>query len=199
MMSTKATRKQERGGIFAALFHGQCLRVAALLLAAPLANAGEMARSADGKWLAIANAEPYILTIVSTETNAVIRRFEIVARSGIRSEIEGVYTDPTRRNFIVTLRDAPEFWLISTDPNAPPVFEGFVHNNENGMTEGLASSEGLFALKKFQLEAMIGDLVFSPDYRTATGLTQDKRTAVVLNLNVNREINKYALPFPADP
>jgi len=197
-MYTKAAIKQDRGGIFAALFHGQSLWLAAaLLLVAPLANAGEMARSADGKWLAIANAEPYVLTIISTETNMVARRFEMVGRGGTHSEIEGVYTDPTRRNFIVTLRDVPEFWLISTDPNAPPVFEGFVHNNENGMTEGLASSEGLFALKKFQLETMIGDLVFSPDYRTATGLRPNKRSAVVINLNVNREISEYALPFPA--
>ena len=195
MMFTKASQKQDRGGIFAApiLF----LSATFFILLAPFATAGEMARSADGKWLAIANATAYELVIFATDTMQIARRFDVSARDGTPSAIEGVYTDPTRRNFIITLQDAPEYWLISTDPNAPPVFEGFVHNNENGMTEGLASSEGLFALKRILLNAPVGDLVFAEDYRTATGLRPSKDTIVTLNLNVNREIGEVALIFSA--
>lgn len=157
-------------------------------LFAPGLLAGDFATSKDGKWLAIANRQPFQLTILSTADQSIARVFDIAAKDGTKSRVEGVYTDPVRDNFIVTLRDAPEFWLIATDPDAPPVYDGFVHSREKGMVEALASSEGLFSKQRFELSAPIGSLEFSTDYRTATGLVMGIDHAVVINLNVNHEI-----------
>lgn len=86
--------------------------------------------------------------------------------------------------------DASEYWLIATDPNAPPVYEGFIHSNEKGMMEALASSEGLFARRRIEIPEPISDLKFSSDYRTMTGFTAGNTYAVVVNLNANRVINR---------
>lgn len=150
--------------------------------------AGDTALSSDGKWLADAAYQPYHLTIFSTADQTIIKVFDIAGKDGAPSRIEGVYIDPTRNNFIITLLDVPEYWLIATDPNAPPVYEGFVHSNEKGMGEAIASSEGLFARRRIEVSEAIGDLNFSSDYRSMTGSVLGKTYEVVINLNVNREI-----------
>lgn len=162
-----------------------------LLFLASGVLAGETAISMDGKWLALANNQPYKLVIMSRENNDVVRVFEVEGRHGDRSRVEGVYADPTRNNFIVTLRDVAEYWLIATDPNAPPVYDGFVHSREPGMVEGFISSQGLFARRRVEISTPLSELVFSSDYRTFTGLTPDGISRTIVNLNVNREIGSH--------
>lgn len=155
--------------------------------------AGDRAASADGKWTALADHKPFQLVILSNDDQGIARTFDIIGKDGTPSRIEGVYTDPTRENFIVTLRDVAEYWLIATNPNAPPVYEGFVHSREAGMIEAIASSQGLFARRRVELSAPLSDLKISPDYRTFTGLTPDGSHRVIVNLNVNREIGRFAV------
>lgn len=150
--------------------------------------AADTALSPDGKWLADAAYQPYKLAIFSTANQTIVKVFDIAGKDGTPSRIEGVYTDPTRDNFILTLLDAPEYWLIATDPSAPPVYEGFIHSNEKGATEAIASSEGLFARRRIEISEPIGDLRFSPNYRNMTGRFFDKSHKIIINLNVNREI-----------
>ncbi len=167
------------------------LILAALFLAimVTLARAGDSAISADGKWRAEL-AAPDRLVICSTADDSVGAVFEARARDGSPAGFEGVYTDPTRRQFIVPLTGVAEYWLIATDPDAPPVYEGLVHSRESGMIEGLPSSRGLFARRRVLLEGgqPLAALTFSPDYREMTGITADGRLRVVVNLYVNREI-----------
>ncbi len=131
--------------------------------------------------------------ILSNDDQGIARTFDIIGKDGTPSRIEGVYTDPTRENFIVTLRDVAEYWLIATNPNAPPVYEGFVHSREAGMVEAIASSQGLFARKRVELSAPLSELIFSSDYRTATGFKNGGKLAVIVNLNVNREIGRFSV------
>ena len=160
-----------------------------LMVFFPMATmADETALSPDGKWLADLTYQPYKLTIFSTADQAIVKVFDIAGKEGAPSRIEGVYVDPTRDNFIITLLDVPEYWLIATDPNAPPVYEGFVHSNEKGMKEALASSEGLFARRRIEISEPIGDLKFSHDHRTMTGRVGAETYEVIINLNVNREV-----------
>ena len=88
----------------------------------------------------------------------------------------------------------PEIWEIATDPEAPPVYEGLVHSHEKGMVEALASSEGLFALRRIAVSEPLDDFFFSPDYRNLIGSSRDGRTGVVVNLTVGREIARIDLP-----
>ncbi len=158
-----------------------------LLLISGPAFGGSEAFSADGKWRASIQA-PDRLVIYAVADNSIGAAFHAETRAGIPAVFEGVYVDPSRRNFIVPLKDIAQYWLIATDPEAPPVYEGFVHSHEAGMIEALPSSEGLFARRRIETEHALQQLEFSADYREMTALTPDGALRVTLNLYVNREI-----------
>ncbi len=167
-----------------------------LLMFMPVAlAAADFAVSADGKWHATLDPAGQ-LVITDSATGQIARRFNAVASDDTTTRFEGVYVDPKRRHFVLPLIGAPEYWLIATDPNAPPVYEGFVHNREPGMVEGIVSSEGLFARRRVILESgtPLTRLRFSADFREMTGLSPDGRTRVTVNLYVNREIAFETLP-----
>lgn len=157
-------------------------------------NSRNIAISKDGRHLAVANYLPRSLTILSTEDLAVERVFDVVAKDGTPSRVSAVYQAPQRDSFILALKDAPEVWEIATDPNAEPVYEGYVHSYEKGMVEALASSEGLFALRRIEVAEPIDDFFFTPDYRNLIGAARDGKRGVVVNLTVGREIAELPLP-----
>lgn len=157
-------------------------------------NSRNIAISHDGKWLAVANYLPITLTILATEDLSVARVMPVFSKSGIRSRVSAVYQAPQRQSFILALKDVPEIWEVATDPDAEPVYEGFVHSREKGMVEGIPSSQGLFARRRIELSEPIDDFFFSDDYRNLVGATRDSERGVVVNLNVGREIAELPLP-----
>ncbi len=157
-------------------------------------NSRNIAMSMDGRHLAVANYLPKTLTILSTADFSVEKVFEVADRDGIASRVSAVYQAPTRNSFILALKDAPEIWEIATDPDAPPVYEGFVHTREKGMVEGIPSSQGLFALRRIRVSEPLDDFFFDPDYRNLIGAARDGARGVVVNLNVGREIAELPLP-----
>jgi DNA-binding beta-propeller fold protein YncE len=157
-------------------------------------NSRNIAMSKDGKWLAVANYLPHTLTILSADDLSVARIFEVADAKGATSRISAVYQAPTRDSFILALKDVPEIWEIATNPNAEPVFEGFVHSHEKGMKEALASSSGLFARRRIPVTQPLDDFFFDPDYRNLIGAARDGGKAVVVNLFVGREIATLDLP-----
>lgn len=156
-------------------------------------NSRNIAISADGKWLAVANYFPMTLAILSTDDLMPVKVMPVVARDGSESRVSAVYQVPQRDGFILALKDAAEIWEISTDPNAPPIYEGFVHSYEKGMVEALASSEGLFARRRIEITEPLDDFFFSDDYRNLIGAARDGSRAVVVNLIVGREIAELPL------
>ncbi|PWE34358.1 cytochrome C oxidase Cbb3 [Maritimibacter sp. 55A14] len=157
-------------------------------------NSRNIAISQDGKWLAVANYLPRTLTILDTADLSIARIFEIAGRDGARSRVSAVYQAPARDSFILALKDVPEVWEIATDPEAPPVYEGFVHSREKGMVEALPSSQGLFARRRIMVSEPIDDFFFTPDYYNLIGATRDGTRGVVVNLIVGREIAELPLP-----
>ena len=157
-------------------------------------NSRNIAISHDGKWLAVANYLPMTLTILSTEDLSVARVMEVKAKNGLPSRVSAVYQAPQRKSFILALKDQPEIWEVATDPDADPVYEGFVHSREKGMVEAIASSEGLFARRRIEVSGPIDDFFFTPDYRNLIGAARDGARGVVVNLNVGREIAELPLP-----
>jgi hypothetical protein len=115
-------------------------------------------------------------------------------KDGQTSRVSAVYQAPRRDSFIAALKDVPEIWEIATDPDAEPVFGGMVHSYEKGMVEGLASSSGLFALRRIAVPEPIDDFFFDPDYRHLIGASRDGDKAHVVNLNVGRDIAVIDLP-----
>jgi mono/diheme cytochrome c family protein/DNA-binding beta-propeller fold protein YncE len=157
-------------------------------------NSRNIALSRDGKYLAVANYLPHTLVILNTSDLTVEKIFSVKDRKGASSRVSAVYQAPQRNSFIAALKDVPEIWEIATDPNAEPVYEGMVHSHEKGMVEGLASSQGLFALRRIQTPVPMDDFFFDPDYRNLIGSARGGNSAIVVNLNVGRDIARIALP-----
>jgi cytochrome c553 len=157
-------------------------------------NARNIAISRDGKHLAVANYLPHTLVMLSTEDLSVERIFEVRDRKGKSSRVSAVYQARPRDSFIAALKDVPEIWEIATDPNAPPVYSGLVHSHEQGRVEALPSSQGLFALRRIEVPEPLDDFFFDPPYRNLIGSARDGKAAVVVNLNVGRDIKRLDLP-----
>jgi DNA-binding beta-propeller fold protein YncE/cytochrome c553 len=157
-------------------------------------NSRNIAISKDGKHLAVANYLPRTLTILSTADLTVEKVFDVASKDGEKSRVSAVYQAPTRDSFILALKDMPEIWEVATDPDAPPVYEGFVHSREKGMVEGIPSSQGLFALRRIKVTEPLDDFFFDPDYRNLIGAARSSDRGVVVNLNVGREIAELPLP-----
>ncbi|MEQ1669834.1 MAG: cytochrome D1 domain-containing protein [Hyphomicrobium sp.] len=151
-------------------------------------NARNIAMSKDGKWLAVANYLPHTLTILATEDLSVARIFDVADSKGNTSRVSAVYQAPTRNSFILALKDVSEIWEVATDPNAEPVYEGFVHSHEKGMSEALPSSKGLFARRRIVTAEPLDDFFFDPEYRYLIGAARDGGKAVVVNMIVGREV-----------
>ncbi|MCE8514171.1 c-type cytochrome [Ruegeria pomeroyi] len=156
-------------------------------------NSRNIAMSHDGKWLAVANYLPMSLTLLSTEDLSVAKVMKVTAKDGTPSRVSAVYQAPQRQSFILALKDAPEIWEVATDPDADPVYEGFIHSREKGMVEAIASSEGLFARRRIEISEPLDDFFFSDDYRNLIGAARDGVRGVVVNLNVGREIAELPL------
>lgn len=160
-------------------------------------NSRNIAISKDGKHLAVANYLPHSLVILSTDDLEVEKLFNVKDKRGTSSRVSAVYQAPQRDSFVVALKDVPEIWEIATDPNAKPVYSGLVHSYEKGMTEAIAASEGLFALRRIEVSEPLDDFFFDPGYKNLIGSARDGGTAVVVNLIVGREIARLPLPgFP---
>jgi len=156
-------------------------------------NSRNIAMSKDGKHLAVANYLPMTLTLLSTADLRVEKVMDVVGRDGTASRVSAVYQAPSRDSFVLALKDTPEIWEVTTDPNAPPVYEGYVHSHEKGMVEALPSSKGLFARRRIMLDEPLDDFFFSPDYRFLIGAARASERGVVVNLNVGQVIASLPL------
>ena len=76
--------------------------------------------------------------------------------------------------------------------DAPPV-TGLVHSHEQGMVEAVAKA-ARFPIRRIELDEPLDDFFFDPDYRHLLGSARDGDKAVVVNLNVRREIAELPLP-----
>jgi len=157
-------------------------------------NSRNIAMSHDGKWLAVANYLPMTLTILDTSDLSVAKVMPVSSKDGRKSRVSAVYQAPGRKSFILALKDVPEIWEVATDPEAEPVYEGYIHTHRKGMVEAIPSSQGLFARRRIELAQPLDDFFFSDDYRNLIGATRDTARGVVVNLNVGREIAQLPLP-----
>jgi mono/diheme cytochrome c family protein/DNA-binding beta-propeller fold protein YncE len=158
-------------------------------------NTRNLAISADGRFLAVANYLPHTLVLLDARDLSLRRVIAATDRRGEESSrVSAVYQARPRNSFIVALKDIPEIWEIATDENAPPVYSGMVHSHEKGMVEALPESQGLFALRRIGIEEPLDDFFFDPGYRSLLGSARDGGRAVVVNLNVGRQIASLDLP-----
>lgn len=157
-------------------------------------NTRNIALSKDGSHVAVANYLPNTLVVLAAGDLKVEKVFDVRDRKGTASRVSAVYQAPPRNSFIAALKDVPEIWEIATDPNAPPVYTGLVHNYEQNMAEALPSSSGLFALRRIEIEEPLDDFFFDQDYRNLLGSRRAGAGASVVNLVVGRPIARVDMP-----
>jgi hypothetical protein len=114
------------------------------------------------------------------------------------SRVSAVYDAAPRSSFVVALKDIPELWEISYDPQAPDIYDGLVHDYRMG--EGLAR-RGYLNVRRTPLTEPLDDFFFDPSYAYALGASRPKADGTpsgqVVNLDVRRSI--AALPIAGMP
>lgn len=132
-------------------------------------NSRNIAMSSDGKHLAVANYLPMSLTILSTDDLSVEKVIDVVGSDGTASRVSAVYQAPQRASYVLALKDTPEIWEISTDPDT------------------------LFEQRRIMLSEPLDDFFFSPDYRFLIGAARASDQGVVVNLSEGKEVANLPL------
>jgi cytochrome c553 len=153
-------------------------------------NTRNLAVSADGRHVLVANYLPRTLVLLDADLG-LERVYPAADLDGRTSRVSAVYDAAPRRSFVVAMKDIPELWEISYDPNAEPVHDGFVHDYKMG--EGLAKP-GYLNPRRTRLDAVLDDFFFDPSYRHVIGASRAAARGQVVNLDVRRKIADLDLP-----
>lgn len=153
-------------------------------------NTRNLAVSSDGRYAMVANYLPHTLVVLDTRDLKPIKVIDVKNDDGKSSRVSAVYDAAPRKSFVAALKDIPEVWELSYDDNAPPVFNGLVHDYK--MAEGLAVP-GPFAPRRIMLDDYLDDFFFDAKYDHLIGSSREGRSQVV-NLNIRRKIASIDLP-----
>ncbi|MFZ3219988.1 MAG: cytochrome D1 domain-containing protein [Rhodoferax sp.] len=158
-------------------------------------NARNVAVSGDGKWVLVGNYLPHSVVVLDAELNFV-KSIPTTSLDGKHSSrVSAVYDAAPRKSFIVALKDIPELWEVSYDPNAEPIYDGYVHDYK--MKEAIAKP-GFLNPRRTPLEDILDDFFFDDSYANVFGATRPDGNGVgkgqVVNLNARRKIADLDLP-----
>ena len=157
-------------------------------------NTRNLAISHDGRVVAVANYLPHTLVLFDAADLSPLEVIEVRDfRGKTSSRVSAVYQAAPRESFVVALKDVPELWEISYAEDLPPNYSGFVHNHEKGMVEAIPEKDGGFPIRRTQLSQPLDDFFFTPSYRELVGSARDADRAVVVHLDVRREIAELPL------
>ncbi len=151
-------------------------------------NIRNIAVSSDGKWVMVGNFLPHSLVVLDAADLTPAKIIAADDGKGRTSRVSAVYNAPPRQSFIAALKDFKEVWELSYDPDAPPVYAGFVHNYRKGQEEGIVAEPQPFARRRIGLEDYLDDFYFDPDYSEVMGASRDGHGGAVYNLDVRRKV-----------
>jgi len=155
-------------------------------------NTRNIAVSADGEVVAVANYLPNTLVMLDADDLSLMKVIDAVDLHGdTASRVSAVYQAAPRESFIVALKDIPEIWEIPWAEGAV-VQTGLAHSNEAGAEEVLPSSER-FPIRRILLDAPLDDFFFAPDYHSLIGAARGGDGARVIQLDVGREIARLPI------
>ena len=156
-------------------------------------NTRNIAISADGSVLAVANYLPHNLVLLDAAT---LKPLKVIEATDLRGEhssrVSAVYQAAPRDSFVVALKDIPELWEVAYADPPPEGYGAFVHSHETGMVEAAAGSR--FPIRRTELKEPLDDFFFDQGYRHVIGSARDGGRGVVVQLDVRREIAELPLP-----
>jgi len=158
-------------------------------------NARNLAISHDGRVVAVANYLPHSLVLLDATDLAPLEVIPALDfRGKTSSRVSAVYQAAPRESFVVALKDVPELWEVSYADEPPANYSGLVHSYEKGMEEAVAAEERRFPVRRTPLQQPLDDFFFTPSYTQLVGSARDGEHAVVVHLDVRREIAELPLP-----
>ena len=153
-------------------------------------NTRNVAVSADGRYLMVANYLPRTLVLLDADLN-LVRVYPAADLQGRESRVSAVYDAAPRRSFVAAMKDIPEIWEISYDPDAAPVYDGLVHDYKMG--EALQKT-GFLTPRRTRLDDVLDDFFFDASYAYVMGASRGATKGQVVNLDVRRKVADLDLP-----
>lgn len=158
-------------------------------------NTRNVAVSGDGKWVMVGNYLPHSVVLLDADLNFV-KVIPVRSLDGKQSSrVSAVYDAAPRKSFIVALKDLPELWEVSYDPQAAPIYNGYVHDYKMG--EGIATP-GYLNPRRTPLDNILDDFFFDDSYAFVFGATRPDGNGVgqgqVVSLDVRRKIADLDVP-----
>ena len=155
-------------------------------------NLRNVALSGDGRWVMAANYLPRTVVLFDADLN-LVQHYDATTLDGKQaSRVSAVYDAAPRKSFVVALKDIPDIWEISYDPQAKPIYDGYVHDYRMG--EAIAKP-GYQGVRRTLLKEPLEDFVFDQSYAYVLGSTRHNAgaasrtpTVQVVNLDVRRKI-----------
>jgi mono/diheme cytochrome c family protein/DNA-binding beta-propeller fold protein YncE len=158
-------------------------------------NTRNVAVSGDGKYVAVANYLPHTLVLLDADLN-LLKVHAVKTKDGKESSrVSAIYDAAPRQSFVAALKDVPEVWEISYNPQADDIPNGMVHDFQ--YKEG-AFLSGFLNPKRTFLSEPLDDFFFTQDYSELMGATREKSgeggTGQVVNLDARKKIADLQLP-----
>ena len=154
-------------------------------------NTRNIAVSGDGKWVMAGNYLPHTLVALDARDLSLVKVIPVTDRNGKSSRVSAVYDATPRKSFVAALKDIPEAWELTWDKDAPPVYEGYVHDYRSA--EGVAE-KGPFPVRRIVVDDILDDFFFDAKYDHLIGASREAGKGQVVNLNVRRRIATVELP-----
>lgn len=150
-------------------------------------NARNLAVSADGRYVMVANYLPHTLVLLDAEYLNPIKIIDVKDSKGQSSRVSAVYTAKPRDSFVAALKDIKEVWEISYADDPPPGFASWEH--DYNPVSGDVVKPDPFPIRKIPVTTYLDDFLFSPDYSLVFGASREGEGAV-LSLDAYKVIGK---------
>ena len=154
-------------------------------------NTRNLAVSADGRYVIVANYLPHTLTVLNAADLSPIKVIPVVDYNGNSSRVSAVYTAAPRESFFAALKDIPEMWEISYADQPPRGFSSWIHDFRKD--SGDLNHEQPFAVKRTPVKDYLDDFFITQDYVQVVGTARDG-SGQVLDLDLGRAVSKMDLP-----
>jgi WD40 repeat protein len=140
-------------------------------------NTRNLAVSADGRYVMVANYLPHSLVLLDASDLRPIKLYDVKDNNGRTSRVSAVYTAPPRNSFIAALKDIQEVWEISYDDDPPIGFDGWVHDYRADSGENVKPEP--FPVRKIKVDDYIDDFFFDQEYVSLIGASREGKGQVV--------------------
>jgi len=153
-------------------------------------NTRNLAVSADGNYVMVANYLPHTLVVLDATDLKPLNVISVNDGKGKTSRVSAVYTAPPRHSFIVALKDIAEVWEIpySNKSKILPINHGLVHDYRQDSGENIPFDNRDFPIRRIQLDDFLDDFFFDQKYEHLIGAARNGKKGQVVNLLVGRKI-----------